>query len=136
MANLEDNKAVCRSFYEHLGRREFAAALDLVADDVDWWVQGDVPVSGQHHGKAAVDALLEPLRVGVAGNIEFVVGEVTAEGERVAFELKSSATLVTGKPYRSTYHFLFWVRNGKIVRAKEYLDTKALADLLGTHATS
>jgi ketosteroid isomerase-like protein len=136
MDSLEANKAVCKSFYEHLGKRQFAAALDIVADDVEWWVQGDLPVSGPHHGKAAVAALLEPLRIGVAGNIEFVIGEVTAEGERVAFELRSSATLVSGKPYRSTYHFLFWVRNGKIVRAKEYLDTKALADLLGANSVT
>ena len=130
MTAIEANKAACRKFYSHLSRREFAEVLACVSDDVVWWVQGNLPVSGTHHGKAGVERLLEPLKIGLAADLEIKFGELTAEEDRVALEMESTALLVNGKTYRNTYHFLFWIRDGKIVRAKEYLDTQTLAGLL------
>ena len=48
---------------------------------------------------------------------------MTAEGDRVAVEARSSAEHVNGKSYRNEYHFLFVAKNGKLWRVKEYLDT-------------
>ena len=52
---------------------------------------------------------------------------VTAEGDRVSVEWEGECTLLNGEAYNNCYHFLLFIRDGRVVRLKEYLDTK-LAD--------
>jgi ketosteroid isomerase-like protein len=130
VSELERNKAVCKAFYHDLGRRDFAAALAHLADDVVWWVQGEWEGAGFYRGKAAVEGLLAPLKYAIATDIEFKFGHLTAEEDRVSCELTGSATTSDGGEYRMTYHFLFTIRDGKIREGHEYLDTKKLCDVL------
>jgi ketosteroid isomerase-like protein len=130
VSELERNKAVCKAFYRDLGRRDFAAALSHLSDDVVWWVQGDWEGAGFYRGKAAVEGLLAPIKYAIATDIDFKFGHMTAEEDRVSFELTGAATTSDGSDYRMTYHFLFTIRDGKIHEGHEYLDTKKLWDVL------
>ncbi len=130
MSELERNKAVCKAFYHDLGRRDFAAALSHLTDDVVWWVQGEWEGAGFYRGKAAVERLLAPLKDAIATDIDFKFGHLTAEEDRVSCEITGAATTSDGTDYRMTYHFLFTIRDGKIREGHEYLDTKMLWDVL------
>jgi ketosteroid isomerase-like protein len=48
---------------------------------------------------------------------------MTAEGDRVAVEAKSFATMEDGRVYANSYHFLLTVRDGKVTTVREYMDT-------------
>jgi len=130
VSTLEANKAVCKELFAHLSQGEFDQAIACLSDDVVWWVQGDWPGSGAHNGKDSMRNLLAALKAGIAGNIQFTPGHLTAEDDRVALEMTSSAVLKNGKHYNNTYHFLMTVKDGKICRVKEYLDTKRLIDTM------
>jgi ketosteroid isomerase-like protein len=56
--------------------------------------------------------------------MEIYIISFTAEEDRVACEAESSTTLFNGQPYANQYYFLFHLREGKIYKLKEYLDTK------------
>jgi uncharacterized protein len=56
---------------------------------------------------------------------------ITAEADRIALEAESDADLVNGKHYHNYYHFLFVIRDGRVTEAREYLDTKNVADSFG-----
>jgi ketosteroid isomerase-like protein len=62
--------------------------------------------------------------------IRFEIRAMTAEGERVAVEAESFGTHASGLPYHNTYHFLVVVRDGKIRRFKEYMDTMHADEVL------
>jgi ketosteroid isomerase-like protein len=49
---------------------------------------------------------------------------VVAEGNVVAIEHRLSATLPNGRPYVNDYCFVYEVRDGKVWRIREYMDTR------------
>ncbi|WP_026909989.1 nuclear transport factor 2 family protein [Patulibacter minatonensis] len=126
---LEANKQTIRDFLEVLSTGDVAGAMEFVADDGTWWVAGTTPLSGTHT-KAAFTALLG----GVGDAFRIPLGitpkAFTAEGDRVAVEAEFYTERNDGVVYNNQYHFLFEVHDGKIRRAKEFLDTMHAADVL------
>jgi ketosteroid isomerase-like protein len=129
MPDLEANKKVVRRFFECLSAGDADALLALYADDVQCWTAGDLPFSGLHP-KEELRAMIE----GVVGVFpegwRFSVKTLTAEDDRVAAEAEVAGKHVGGRSYEQRYHFLFWVRDGRIRRFHEYFDTKHAADVL------
>jgi len=79
-------------------------------------------------------AEMRALLSGVSGALETPLTVTptafTSEGDRVAVEATSHADLKNGRAYRNEYHFIFEFRDGKIARAKEYLDTLHAKEIL------
>ena len=50
---------------------------------------------------------------------------LTAEGDRVVFEQRQSATLAGGRPYALDYVFIFEMQGARVRRIREYMDTKS-----------
>lgn len=53
----------------------------------------------------------------------FTLHDLTA-GYRVAVTAESRGDHKSGKKYNNHYHFLFFIKDGKISRVKEYFDTE------------
>lgn len=97
----------------------------LLADDVEWWVPPGSRMPGTARGKAAVLELMTggldlydatvPLRVEVE--------RIVAEGDHVAAQLVIEGRTARGADYRNHYHFAFEIRDGRIARVREYVDT-------------
>ncbi len=122
--SAEANKSVIRDYFERVQRGDPAVA-DLIADDASWWVPPASPLGGVYEGKARV---LELMGSGVdlydpAVPMQIQVEEMVAEGEWVCVQLVIEAATARGEPYRNHYHFAFRLRDGKIIIAKEYVDT-------------
>jgi ketosteroid isomerase-like protein len=65
------------------------------------------------------------------GPVVFRPTGLVAEGDRVAVEAESEATLKNGKVYRNEYSLVFeFVGDGRISRIREYTDTKKVHDLM------
>jgi limonene-1,2-epoxide hydrolase len=126
----EANKRLCKEFLAAVSELRVADAIDLLTDDIVWWVPGNIAVSGFHRGKPAVEALFEPLKTVLIDGLGIELGALTAEDDRVAVEMRSSALLSNGRKYENTYHYLFTIRDGRIASAKEYLDTQHVVETL------
>src|ERR1700730_1029229 len=116
MNDIQANKRVCMQFFDLVCAREYDRAMQLLQEDVEWWVNGDLPTSGTYHGRAA------------GRTIHFTA--ITGEEDRVAVEMNSEGEFTNGRSYRNIYHMLFWVRDGLISKAHEYFDTKYTAEFL------
>ncbi len=57
-------------------------------------------------------------RDSIPGGISVNVTGVTAEGDRVAVEAESIATMPNGRTLNQVYHFLFEFEDGKVRRAR------------------
>ena len=55
---------------------------------------------------------------------------MTAEDDRVAVEAESEGTHVSGVRYQNYYHFLFILKDSKVLLLKEYMDTEKVTDIL------
>lgn len=102
-----------------------APALDALLDPAfHWWVAA--------YGERTRAAFLEGVTRTMRGfeQRQVTVTGITTEGERVAVEAEGRFER-PGLVYRNTYHYLFIVRDGRIVSGKEYFDTAAAAAAFG-----
>lgn len=129
MSSADRNRGIVREFFEAISRVDVAKLDELYADDFEIWTAGTLPLSGTSKKAEALEGMK---RIGsmFPEGLEFAVLETTVEGERVAIEAESRGVHVSGKPYHQLYHFLMVVRNGKIHRLKEYMDTMHAAQVL------
>jgi ketosteroid isomerase-like protein len=105
--------------------------LQDMAEDGEWWVAGSTPLSGT----LTKQQLMENLRRAgdiAAGGLQITPLSWVIEGDRVAVEAQSYMKLKDGREYKNSYHFAIQIRNGKIHRVKEYMDTAHVLDIFRT----
>ena len=128
----ESNKQIVKRLFAELAAGSLDGFFACLTPDASWQIIGK-PDKFALAGKRTMTEMRELLS-GVSGTLEtpLVVTPVafTCEGDRVAVEATSHADLKNGRAYRNEYHFLFEFRDGKIARAKEYLDTLHAKEIL------
>jgi len=136
--SLDANKRLVREFLDHYAHARYDAALAMLGPDLRWWLPGhaqEFPAAGWAD-KATVERRLATNLNLLPHGLEIIVGDMTAEGDRVAVEAESKARLANGTLYHNRYHFLFVVRDGRIQVVKEYLDTLHVMNALGSARAS
>lgn len=127
---MEDHKAIVRRFLTALGKGDVDTLKTLITDDVAAVCTGTSIVSGTRN-YADICTTAGFLNKVTRNGIEFRILTMTAEEDRVSCEVEGRSTLANGKSYNNQYHFLFFLRNGKVRILKEYIDTKLADETLG-----
>jgi len=118
------------------GQSPTQAVLRNCSDDIEWWVAGPpeiLPWAGTWHGRDG----LERWR-GIINDImeyeQLEASEFIAQGDSIAVLLHARAHhKASGRPLESDIVRIYNMRNGKVVRARSYIDTAAyVAAVLGT----
>ena len=126
--SIEKNVQTVKDFFAAIGRGDREGVLALVAEDIEWIIPGeDWPLAGTHRGRAELAAVLqkasEELETTFPAPPEFV-----AQGDRVlVVGVATGKIKVTNKPFKDDWVFDITVRNGKLTKIREYVDTQALA---------
>lgn len=118
----QENKQIITNFFEALNRKDVPAAMEYVAENIDWWVIGRAKISG-HKDRRLVQLNLKMIFRSFR-SFAFTIHDITAEEDRVAVTAESKGQHSGGKEYNNHYHFLFVLKNGKIEKVKEYFDTE------------
>lgn len=118
-------------FSRRAGSAENVAEIaELVSDDVDWFIVGDVdivPWAGRRIGKAGVAQFYATLREATVSE-RFDVKDVVTQRNRVIV-IGEMATRVkrTGKLIECEFVFDYVVENGLITRFRPFEDSLAVA---------
>ena len=126
----ESHKKTAVKFLEALGGGDAATLKTIITDDIIVTTAGHANISGDRDYKVVMQ-LADAFPKITKGGIDFKILNLTAEENRVACEAEGTSTLVNDKAYNNVYHFLFFFRDGKVCRLKEYLDTKLADEVLG-----
>jgi ketosteroid isomerase-like protein len=119
------NKAIVSDFLATFSRGDVAGVLQMMADDATWWVAGTIQGMSGTYEKSTFGSLLEGVKpVYKTGAMQFEPISMVAEGCFVAVEARSYAELTNGRIYSNQYHLLFEIRDGRVFRVKEYMDTQ------------
>ena len=129
------NVQVVKDAYAAFLRGDVAAILALVDDNVQWHAvkgaEGVAPHAGLRQGRAAVGQFFQQ----VGGTIEFTKfepREFIADGDQVAvigdYEGKLKAN---GTKMKSDWVMVFTLRDGKVVRFREWTDSAQLVRAYG-----
>jgi len=126
---MTENKELVSTFFRHFSAGEVDQAFAVVADDVRWWVPGDLPFSGTKN-KAQYMQVVGSIQRGFPDGLSLDATAMIAEGNQVAVEVASNGNHANGKTYTNEYHFLITIEDGKMVEVKEYMDTLHLFQLI------
>jgi uncharacterized protein len=124
--SIEANKAVVVRFCELFTAGHTQAVLDLMTDDVTYWILGrrDIVPSAGEHSKSGMKRIFDAMSERLGGALSFTPKSLIAEGDEVAMEAESYGTLKNGRVYNNRYHLRLTIRDGKIAAVREYLDTQ------------
>ena len=126
--STEENVQIAKNFLAAIGRRDKQGLLALSAEDIEWIIPGeDWPLAGTHRGHAGLENILqqanETVETSFPGPPEFV-----AQGDRVlVVGFARGKIIATNKTFEDDWVFAITVRNGKLTKVREYIDTQALA---------
>lgn len=123
-ASVRENRSIVEQYFERMASGDPRLA-ELLDEDVCWVAPQSSPVGHRHEGKAAVLALIGK-GVGLYDTsrpMETRIEAIAAEGDRVFAEMTLRATTAHGESYHNHYVFVFRLREGRIVKIHEYLDS-------------
>ena len=126
--STQENVQIVKNFLAALGSRDKQVLLALSVEDIEWIVPGeDWPLAGTHRGHAGLENLLrqanETVETSYPKPPEFV-----AQGDRVlVVGFATGRIKATNRTFEDDWVFAITVRDGKLTRIQEYIDTQALA---------
>jgi ketosteroid isomerase-like protein len=119
-----ENKAVVKAYFDAVNKGHLTDdLLDHLTDDVTWWIQKASPTAGLYEGKAGVKRLFSIDTPIFTAALEVKIVRMVAEGDTVVAEAEIKSRNKNGKEYVNQYSFWMDIRDGKICRVREYLDT-------------
>jgi ketosteroid isomerase-like protein len=126
--SAQENVQVVKDFFAAMGSGDKEALLELSADDIEWIVPGkDWPLAGTHRGHAGLRAFLQKASETMETSFP-EPPEYVAQGDRVlVVGFATGRIKATDKTFEDDWVFAITVRNGKVAKIREYVDTQALA---------
>ncbi|MFC6644583.1 nuclear transport factor 2 family protein [Granulicella cerasi] len=126
--SIEDNVQAVKDFFAAIGSGDKERVLALVAEDFEWIIPGEGwPLAGTHRGHAGLAKVLEK----ASKEVEMTYPkppEFVAQGDRVlVIGVATGRIKATNKTFKDDWVFDITVRNGKLTKIREYIDTQALA---------
>jgi ketosteroid isomerase-like protein len=119
---MSNNATVVEGAYSAFAKGDIGAVLDLLTDDVEWSSPRTVPHGGDFHGKADVGHFFEA--IGANWKALPLAVETVADlgGGLVVGVLRADGTRSTGAQQSYGAAHVFTVRDGKIIRFREFVD--------------
>jgi len=133
----QENLAIVRRGYDAFGRGDIEGLISLFDENIEWSSPGpsDLPTSGQRRGHQQVRQFFGSVNE-LYDFQKFEPHTFIAEGDHVVVLGEDTAVVKsTGKAITESWAHVFTVKNGKIVRFQEYIDTAAaVAELRAAQA--
>jgi ketosteroid isomerase-like protein len=126
--STQDNVQMVKEFFAAMGRGDKQGLLALVAEDIEWIIPGeDWPLAGTHRGHNGLENVLQK----ASAEIETTYPkppEFVAQGDRVlVVGVATGKIKATKKTFEDHWVFDITLRDGKVTKIQEYIDTQALA---------
>jgi len=132
-ANNEVEQAYL-NFLETLSSGDLEKIRATFHDEAVWQVQvKGILGEGAHRGKKAiVDEFLAPVRgMFKPGDPKLNITSLASQGPLVLGEVEARGTFTDGRPYENLYVFVIEIKDGKVYRLREYMDSLYVAKLQG-----
>src|ERR1700731_4860661 len=126
--STEENVQLVKNFFAAMGSSNARDLLALAAEDIEWIIPGEGwPLAGTHRGRAELAAVLKK----AAEEVETAYPkppEFVAQGDRVlVVGVPTGKIKATNKSFKDDWVFDITIRDRKVTKIREYIDTQALA---------
>jgi ketosteroid isomerase-like protein len=126
--SIEENVQIVKDFFAAIGRGDKEDLLALVAEDIEWIIPGEGwPLAGTHRGRAGLADVLQKASEEVETTYP-APPEYVAQGDRVlVVGVATGKIKATNRTFKDDWVFAITVRDGKLTKIREYIDTQAVA---------
>jgi ketosteroid isomerase-like protein len=126
--STQDNVQMVKEFFAAMGRGDKQGLLALVAEDIEWIIPGeDWPLAGTHRGHNGLENVLQKASTEIETTYP-KPPEFVAQGDRVlVVGVATGKIKATKKTFEDHWVFDITLRDGKVTKIREYIDTQALA---------
>src|ERR1700691_4194728 len=134
--STQENVQIVKDFFAAIGSYNEHDLLALAAEDIEWIIPGEGwPLAGTHRGHAELAAVLKK----ASEEVEMTYPkppEFLAQRDRVlVVGVATGKIKATNRTFKDDWVFAITVRNGKVTKIQEYIDTQALARASETDAS-
>ena len=134
----QQNIEIVRRGYEAFGHGDMNTLLGSFDEQIEWISPGpaDLPTAGRRTGRQQIAEFFTVLNDTFEIQ-RFEPKEFIAQGDRVVVTgTDTSRVKATGKVIEGEWAHIFTLKDGKVVRFQEYLDTaEAVVELRAAHAS-
>ena len=124
MSEQESNKAVVQASFDRWGDGT-GGPFELLAPEAEWTIVGSSPLSKTYHSRQDfLDEVIHPFNARMMKPLVPTVRGIFADGDMVIILFDAAATATDGVPYRNTYTWYFQMKDGKVVKAIAFFDTR------------
>ena len=129
----EQNVEFVKRVYGAFARGDVPAVLGSFAEDIEWFEAEGLPYGGVYHGPDAVaQNVFGPITSDVDG-FALVTGEFIASGATVVAVVRYTGTgKATGKALDVPGVHIWDIRDGKLARLRQLIDTVKFAEVVPT----
>ncbi len=133
----EENVGLVRGLYEAFNRGDVDAVLGAFDENIDWYEAEGMPYGGHHRGPQAVaENVFGPISSDI-DDFAVTADEAYAGGDEVVTIVTYSGTgHESGKDLRQPAVHAWTVRDGKIVRFRQFMDTVKYNEVLAVGAAA
>jgi ketosteroid isomerase-like protein len=127
---MTDNVAIVKELYDAFSRGDIETVMSELSPDIDWRSVGDSadwPGFGERRGKDEVRSYFQVQAEELDFN-GFQVHDINGAGDKVVAEGVSKVAFKRGGlPVDAEWAHIFTLKDGKITRFREYMDTAMVA---------
>jgi ketosteroid isomerase-like protein len=134
----QQNTALIQEMYAAFARGDVAAILSHLTDDVEWTTEGPpiIPYTGKMVGPAKVQDFFKALG-GTQENMKLTTDSFIAQGDKVATTGRYSGVVkATGKRFDCPVAHIFTIRDGKVSKFLDFMDTAHMVEAYTGTSTS
>ena len=120
----QENKALVRASFDRW-KNGSGNPFELLAPDAKWTIVGSSPLSKTYDSKEEFFAqVITPFNARMAKPLVPTVRGIYSDGDVVITFFDAAGTAADGLPYRNTYTWYFQMKNGKVIEATAFFDTR------------
>jgi ketosteroid isomerase-like protein len=127
----EESVEFVKGVYAAFGRGDVPAVLGAFAEDIEWFEAEGMPYGGLYRGgDAVVENVFGPIATDVEG-FAVTPEEFVGSGDTVAAIVRYTGTgKATGKSLDVPVVHVWDIRDGKLIRFRQYIDTVKFAEVV------
>lgn len=125
----EANRTVVRDAFDkwRVGK---GSPFDLLLPEAEWTIVGSSPLSKTYPSKQQfIDEVITPFNKRVKSPLVPTVRGLYADADTVIIFFDGATTALDGLPYLNTYTWYFTMKDGKVVKATAFFDTRVFDEL-------
>lgn len=129
--NAQEREVI--KFFEILSSGDLEKLRAFLHPDASWqpMVKPGIPGAGLHHPRdAIIDEFLAPVRgLFIPGDPKVHIDSIVSSGDKVMLETRGIGTLSDGREYNNLYAWAFELKDGKVWKIREYMDSAYISSL-------